>query len=180
MKKEGGVYDTFTYTFYEVKEFTTARNFNDRNILSRLRNSLVTALNEHKGLPKLIVFVIDDDIITSAPTNSEDSITQQYEYILNALFKLIERSIDCYKDVLPAKAKREHVPHILWMAPPTHKFFSESNNEKRCKFANALNNVVLLYTDVTMLRLVKSWNHEDSNLFLKEQYRYTSEGLRKY
>ena len=134
----------------------------------------------HEGLPKLIVLVPDDDIITSLPYDADNNkpLVEQYEYILNSLMTMIDRIIATYKDWLPAKAKRELVPHILWIAPPTHKFFSDSNNEKRAKFTNAMANVVTLHQNTSMLRLVKCWDHNDSNLFLEQQYRYTNEGLK--
>ena len=93
---------------------------------------------------------------------------------------MLNRSLDSYKDVLPARSKRDNFPHILWVAPPTHKFFSEANNEKRVKFTTALSTVVSLQQNMSMLKLVKHWSHDDSNLFLQEQYRYTADGLAKY
>ena len=177
---------TYAYTYYEVKEFTTARNsVNTKNILSRLRNGLITALNEHNSLPRLIVMVVDDDIITSLPARQHQStdrtsLTNSYEHILSNLCKMLEIAIDCYKDMLPPKAKRDKFPHILWIAPPTHKFFSERNNEKRVKFTTALSTVVAIQRNMSMLKLVKHWNHDDGNLFLEQQYRYTTEGLNKY
>ena len=169
---------------FEVCEYTSSRSTsNERNILNRIRNNVTRALSKHTGLPRLIVVVPDDDIITSIPDNrnSDDiSTTKEYEHILNSIFNMIDRCISIYKDWLPAKCKREHIPHMLWMAPPSHKFFSDNNNEKRAKFTNALSAIVALHENTSMLRLVKFWDHNDSNLFLEEQYRYTSEGLNMY
>ena len=181
-KHEDGTYDSHTFNMFEVSEFTSARSTsNTRNILSRIRNNVATALNEHSGLPKLILFVLDDDIITSIPSNSNDnSLTKEYEYVLNSLITMLERVIDTYKDWLPSKAKRENIPHLLWIAPPSHRYFSDSNNEKRAKFTSALGTVVTLHDNNSMLRLVKFWDHNDTNLFLEEQYRFTNEGLNIY
>ena len=33
---------------------------------------------------------------------------------------------------------------------------------------------------MSVLKLVKFWDHDNSDLFLEEQYRYTSEGLKMY
>ena len=93
---------------------------------------------------------------------------------------MIDQYIAIYKDWLPAKCKRENIPQILWMAPPSHKFFLDNKNEKRAKFTNALSAIVALHVNTSMLRLMKFWDHNDSNLFLEEQYHYTCEGLNMY
>ena len=176
---------SYLYSNFEVTEITSTRYGNDNNILSRIRNGIATSLNQHTGLPRLIVFILDDDIITSLTQNKNqdqrvESTTKQFEYVLNNLFILIERVIATYKDYLPAKCKRENIPHLLWMAPPSHKYFTDSNNEKRAKYTNALQAVVSMHENTSMLRLVKFWDHSDSNLFLEEQYRYTTDGLDMY
>ena len=180
-KKQDGNPSTYIYNQYEVREFMTKSNSsNSRNILSRIRNCVATALNEHATLPRLIVFILDDDIINSIPEDRNSNLDIHYERILCGLFNMISKVIDIYKEMLPNKAKRENVPHLLWIAPPTHKYFSESNNERRSRFTTALGVAVSLQRNMSMLRLVKFWDHDDANLFLKEQYRYTSQGLTCY
>ena len=181
-KSTDGTYDSYTFAQYEVRTFTTDRNCHDRNILSRIRNSMANALNEHTGLPKIVVFVIDDDIITSIPGYRQDSekITRDYEYVINSLMTMLDTVVEIYKDYLPQKSKRENIPHMLWMAPPSHRFFTESNNEKRGRFTSALATAVTLHENTSMLKLVKFWDSNNTNLFLEEQYRYTNEGLKTY
>ena len=53
---------------------TSSNSNNTRNILSRIRNGLVTALNEHSVLPKLIVIVPDDDVINHTKEDFEQSL----------------------------------------------------------------------------------------------------------
>ena len=173
----------FSCKFYETKVFTTAGRSNERNILNRIRNCVAAGLNAHNGLPKLIVFVLDDDIITSIPETKGPNrrpLTRDYEHVLTTLMDMIDRLLTTYKDWLPQKCKRDTIPHLLWMAPPQHKYFSESNNEKRVKFSEALNTVAMLHANTSVLKLVKFWDSQDSNFFLEEQYRFTTEGLSKY
>ena len=33
---------------------------------------------------------------------------------------------------------------------------------------------------MTTLEMIKVWDHNDSNLFISESYRFTAEGLKKY
>ena len=153
---------------------------NSKNILSRIRNSLVTAINEHSVLPKLIVVVTDDDIINQVADDPDVSLVFHYERLCSGLCNLLNKTIDCYKDMLPQKAKREGLPHIVWIAPPTHKFFSDENNKRRTLFADGLNIAVNAQSNMSLLQMVKFWDHNNSNLFMDEQYRYTSEGLAIY
>ena len=183
LKAEDGTPNTYTYLNFEVRAYLTSQNsMNSKNILSRLRNALVTALNEHSVLPKLIVLVPDDDIINQVAddSNEKTSLDFHYERLLSGLCNLLAKSLTCYKDMLPLKAKRESVPHLLWVSPPAHKFFSEDNNRRRKIFGKSLQIAVSAQKNMTMLKLVKFWDSENSNLFLQEQYRYTSEGLTMY
>ena len=180
-KKLDGTPDTYVYAFYEVREFTTTRNSNnDKNVISRIRNAFITALNEHASLPKLVVFILDDDVITNVKLDDNLPLVPQYEYILCKLMTFINRSIEIYKDMLPQKAKRDVIPHLLWIAPPNHKYFSDDNNEKRGAFTTALSTSVSTIKNSSMLRMVKFWDMNNSNLFLEDAYRFTVEGLNKY
>ena len=55
---------TYLKTRFEVKNYISSRfENNDTNILSRIYNSFVSALNKHAKLPRLVVIVLDDDLI---------------------------------------------------------------------------------------------------------------------
>ena len=182
-RNEDGSPASYLYGNFEVKEFVTHKHSNNcKNILSRMRNCLVTALNEHEILPKMIIFVMDDDVINEVnrKLDPSDCLTKDYVTILKGLMKLISVSINCYKDGLPRKAFRESIPHVIWLAPPNHMYFSERNNECRAKYTMALSESITEYNNMSVLRLVKHWDKDNSNLFLEEQYRYTAIGLKTY
>ena len=181
LKNEDGIHNTYVYGNYEVHAFCTKENSNNtKNVLSRFRNALVTAFNEHSVLPKLIVVIPDDDIINQVVDDPCNKLLKHYKKILLGLCNLFAISIQVYKDMLPEKAKREHVPHVLWIGLPTHKYFSNDNNRRHDTFCQALEVAVTSQSHMSMLRMVKFWDRNDSNLFLKEQYRYMSEGLKMY
>ena len=66
------------------------------------------------------------------------------------------------------------------MAPPTHKYFGCENNTQQLAQTEALFDISTMKSDTSVLKLLKIWSHDDSNAFLKEPYRFTSEGLDKY
>ena len=180
IKKSDGTPNTYLYCNYEVRDFSSSPLCGIRNILSRLKSCLIGALNEHASLPKMVVFVLDDDLITNVKEDSRLTIRQHYDILLNGLLRMVYRAIQTYKDLLPQKSKCDNILHVLWIAPPTHKYFTESNNERRVKYTSSLSTAVALQQNMSMLKMVKFWDHDDPNLFLYDPYRYTSDGLTKY
>ena len=174
-------YEMYSYNHYEVREFFTnaESDTESHNVIGRLSNQLKLALNEHGSLPKLIELALDDDIMRCACFHGEH-FSHFYTRILDALFENFTNSLVKYKEFLPAKAKSDHYPHFLFIAPPTHKFFKESSNKDRVNFLTALMASTSVYANMTVLKMVKHWSHEDDKLFNKDAYRFTSEGLTKY
>ena len=181
LKSEDGTPTTYTYLNFEVRAYLTSQHsMNCKNILSRFRNSLITALNEHAVLPKLIAIIPDDDIINQVVDDEKVQLDLHYERLLSGLCNMLTKTVSCYKDMIPLKAKRENIPHFLWVAPPTHKYFSNDNNMRRDLFGKALNVACNAQKGMSLLRMIKFWDHDDANLFLSEQYRYTANGLSIY
>ena len=86
--------------------------------------------------------------------------------------------ITAFKELLPKKAKCEHFPQIIWMAPPMHKYFH--NNDQRLKFTEMLESLLPKYPEMAMLSLKKYWDDENRELYLHKQGRYTPIGLQTY
>ena len=170
----------YSFKHYEVREFSN--NQYDslfQNTAGRIRNSLLKAINEHNTLPKLIVTILDDDLIQGM--NPEYMhFEDQLHIIMNWLVTEFERAIETYKEKLPLRAKRDHFPHFLWIAPPTHCNFGADSNNLRLHQTKCLAEVISTKRNMTLLKMVKFWEHEDKAAFLKEAYRFTSDGLDKY
>ena len=105
---------------------------------------------------------------------------QVYTTIIDHLVHAIEDTIEYYKSLIPGKAKRPGIPHVLWIAPPNHKYFHDSSNQERTEFATCLQTVVSRFRNMTTLKLVKVWDPQDGKNFLQEKYRFTSKGLFNY
>ena len=178
-EEDGTTHKSYTFDQFEVRGYFSNKQSLNGNILSRIRNNIVHALNEHTILPKLIVIVPDDDIITEKDFSCMD-INIGYRRIIRYLAKEIIKAIDIYKDYLPNKSKRFSIPHTLWIAPPTHKNFTTENNDHRRRFADSLEQVISELTNMSVLRMVKVWDQDDSKNFVYETYRFTSLGLTRY
>ena len=119
--------------FEIVIEARNAFSSHNYNQLSRLRNSLIKAINECDRLPKYILVILEDDIIRE--TNFADcGLAQYYERELRWLISEFRKSIDTIKDMLPNKAKSRKYPKILWISPSLHDHYANNGLRKRfCK-----------------------------------------------
>ena len=124
------------------------------------------------------MFVPDDDIIKQSNINKSEAQNGEFILIVKYLFEENNRMIMCYLEFLPSKAKKLFQPHVIWIIPPQHKYFA--NNEVREYFATALEVEVTRYSYMCMLRVKKTWDEMDGNLYLRGQCRYTPQGLHDY
>ena len=100
---------------FEISVYTTNLFLsNERNMLTRHRNLLVTALRDHKPLPKMIIVVLEDDFIRNFKYKATIS---TYTRALKWIMREYKKLIDIYKDFLPRKAQKLHYPHFIWVKP---------------------------------------------------------------
>ena len=118
---------TYTFEHFEVVGFfNLSFKLPDKCIHSRIRNLVAKG---YKGLPKLIVVILDNDITHAANSNSGDWYIF-FKIIFHFLMSEVTRVIEAYKELLPNKAKRINIPHVLWIAPPTLSSFGCFTNSK--------------------------------------------------
>ena len=171
---------TYAFEKYEIVEHLTTKFSNERSTLGRIRNNLVAAVNKYPCMPKLIVIVLDYDVLKQVHSKNELTNTVQIGRMTEWLAREFSRVVESYKDNLPSKAKNDTWPHLLWIAPPAHRYFSHSANSKREIFGNCLSTVVKMYSNMTLLRMIKVWDSEDTTSVLYDSSRYTAQGLTNY
>ena len=176
------------YNGYVMANFDTVgfftNFFNDNpSMVSRmanLMNSVIECKYNSKlmSLPKLIVIVPDNDIIKLlSEKDCFSSLSKPFSRILNYIMTEHERAIASYKDYLPAKCIQDY-PYILWIQAPFHDNFTD--NSLRYKFNKCLTEAVNFHLNMSTLELKKVWDSKDSNLFIKENQRFTCDGYRSY
>ena len=163
---------------------TSERLSNNPNMLSRLRNAPVIAFNKSKVLPKMVVVIIEDDLISyfdkiyndiEEPMTEKD-ITKLYTHSVKWVMSEFRKIFETIKeDILPSKAKRNDWPHFLWILPTTHKNYF--NNWKREVFTQVIKRAARLQSNVFALELKQLWDFDDSSLFLYPERRYSPSGL---
>ena len=148
---------------YEVSDFKNCKqNSNNRNVLSRILNTFITAVNENPVLPKYIVFVLDDEVLSSLEYENF-GVSTMYGMMLEWLVKNVNSTVQDIKQKLPNKAKREHFPQIYWTPALTHKRFFKGNVLQN-KFNLRLESIVKLYPTMRVLKFKHTWCFEDDNL----------------
>ena len=167
---------------FEVSAFLT-RSFNNsnRSPAARMLNSLTTAMKEKSELPKIIVFILEDNLLEShflRLPNTDGRISETYNRFLKWFITNIERAIEAFKDLLPNKAVRKNIPRVLMLSPAVNSSFK--NNIKRKKFGKCLNNVTRMHHNMSCLQLRQGWDEQDRKLYLNELNRWSHEGLTKF
>ena len=152
---------------------------NDPNILSRLRNMLVGLIHQEVKLPKMVIIVLDDDLIKYyGPDEDTESLTMAFKRLINELMTEFRKVISTQKERLPKKAQRQFYPQFIWIQAPLNCQFD--NNRERELFNQSLTNASKFQENVSVLELKKIWDRENTRLYVGEARRYTSEGLSTY
>ena len=108
--------------------FTMGKSAADPEIISRIRNCLIEALNKKPLLPKYIMVVLEHDILdglldrNDRISDAKIIITRAIEAMMSGMQRLIlER-----KEFLPKKLIKIGYPQTIWIEPPQHKNFSDN------------------------------------------------------
>ena len=162
---------------FQVLEFFSDRS-HDGNILARIHNNVVRAINEEILFPKAILMVLDGDIVKYAPLNKEGAETFLGKIVNNMVESLHELMND-HKGMMSDKAKKYKYLSFLWMVPPEHRNFND--NDSRASFAAALESSVMKFNEMRFLKL-KTWEINDGNnvALTNKGYKFTARGLVKY
>ena len=147
---------------FEVSAFCSSRQCDsNQNVISRLLNSLALGINSSTKLPKYLVIMCDEDIITYL-RYTHYGISSMYGTLLEYLAKEINQMLHTRIEQLPKKAKRREEPFIYWLALPFHRCFTF--NAPRAKFNASLNAVVKAYGNMRVMKLKDFWNFDDTSL----------------
>ena len=150
------------------------------NILARLQNTMVAAINSSKNgmLPKYFIIVLDEDLVSFLDCNTQiEGITTILGTWIQWLAKEFTSSVNQRMVKLPIKCKKFE-PFFYWVAAPIHSFFTQESNQQRIKFNLALDSVVRTFPNMRIIRMKSFWDSKDSKLVINN--RMTETGLTNY
>ena len=149
---------------FEISKFCNTRlNSNNRNVVSRILNTFISAINEVGVFPKFIVFVLDDELITAIDYDGY-GVSTMFGSLLEWLIKKVNATIDKLKKKLPAKLIKEDFPQIYWSPALMHKRFGDKNNTLRHKYNLCLDSIIKLYPNMRVIRYKNFWAFSDDTL----------------
>ena len=169
------------FSNYEVEYYgVDCTSTNDISPLSRIRNVLFKAFAKFNRLPKIMVVILEDDVLEALKCN-DFGLAEAYQHMFEWLVREYYRGILTIKEILPQKAVRDHWPHVLFIAPSVHN--SYANDNKRRKFTIAMEKVAREYKhfkNMSVRRLKQVWDPEDRNLYLNVTKSLSEEGYRSF
>ena len=117
------MWDNFEFGVFCKSRFCS----NNTNILSRLRNSVIQAINARVKLPKIMVILIERDFIEALQMDGKyvTISASLYGTWVEWLAQEIAMAFKTQHDALPVKAKCSQGETIIyWSAVPSHKNYS--------------------------------------------------------
>ena len=162
---------------FEVKAYCTSRHSSSNtNLLSRMINTVIAAINDQVTLPDFILFIPDADIC-DALNYSGYGISTILGTWLEWLFKEISAAIKQCNKQLPVKSVNK--TQIYWVAAPVHVNWIDEEYQTRIKFNNCLETVASVYGNrIRIIKLKEHWNANNTNLVANNKY--TAAGLANY
>ena len=169
--------DNYDYTAFCNSRFSSTNT----NMLARLQNSLVSGFNQTKNgaiLPKCILIVLDDDLITFLDFDKEGTTTLLGTWV-EWLAKAFTVAINERLQQLPDRCKKEqNKPFLYWVSAPTHSYFSKARNSLRIKFNLSLESVMKTFDNMRAIKIKEHWDSRDSTLVINDKI--TEFGMTSY
>ena len=160
---------------FEVVPFCSSK-YSDRNVnmLSRIINSFISAVNNKIYLPAYLIILLDDDLIDYLQYK-KFGVSTLYGNWLEFLAGNIQMTLEKARDELPNFAKAAEKTQVYWVEPPNHIEFTSEDKQMREKFSHCLEALTKIYNDMRVLKISTPLCKEDSNLVINN--RFTKMGL---
>ena len=171
---------SFMKNEFDFKPFCNSRyNSVMSNMLVRLQNTFAGALNKNKLLPKYVLVILDDDLITYLKFKGQGVSVLLGDW-LTWLVDSFQDLIQMRKDQLPSKSKKDSYPCLYWCAAPTHNNYSQERNELRRKYNQCVETIMKNNNNKNMrlIRFKDKWSVFDNSLVVNDQT--TDHGLNVY
>ena len=155
-------FEFFIKKNFDFNMFCNSRfNSPTQNMLVRIQNTFVSAINKAANLPKYIILIFDNDLIEYM--NYLDSgMAQLLGVWVNWLISEFAAAVEKRNDQLPVRAKL--MPCIYWCLLPGHVNFYALVNENRKKFNFCVESSVKGKADMRVIKIKDNWDFNDPNL----------------
>ena len=150
---------------------------NSRFITTRIHNSLVQLLNDCANTPKMVVVILENDIIDYLEGEEKACIEIKYEHYLREIMADMINTCKQFASDLPNYAKKEGWPKFVFIEPTLHMGYSDYHERKT--FIEQMSTVSKEFDNVWVMQLKQIWEENNMNLFRSHEQIYTNEGISK-
>ena len=167
--------DSFMKNAFETSiHASSATDTPNRNVISRITNNIIRAINTKREIPKWIVIIPEADLLNCV-NYTQFGVSAAYGMVLEFIMASTEKALQQFFGTLPQKANKYHWPYILWIEPTLH--MSYTDNELRIKFLKSLHTVSLMHDRVIVLPLRQMWSDNSPNMVDTRFNRLFPQGL---
>ena len=145
-------------------------------ITSRLNNAMVNLFNGAINMPKIVVVVLEEDLINEVSYEG-NAATECYAKYLTEIIDDFHRITTAFRQVLPNNAKKQGWPKLLMIPATLHDDYD--NNNARVLFNDTLEAVAQYHNDVCPLKLLQVWDPHDHSIYSKTEQRYINGGVNR-
>ena len=153
--------------------------FSDVNqVTCRITNAYVQKLNNCINMPKIVLVVLENDIINEVELKSfgvSEYYGRHIEEIINECNKITLE----FANILPFQAKRDGWPKFIWVSPTQHNY-TPLQKVMRGKFTEVLENIAQHHRNVWPVKLRQIWDENNNSLFSHANNKFTNEGLHTF
>ena len=152
-----------------------AKQTKNRNVIRRIKNNFIEAINKNLLLPKIVIIVLEEDLLKAInhyKVGASLAIEPCVHWLMSELHELSTK----YKTKLPTKARKFRYPQFLWISAVFHDGF-KSGNYYREKFNTCLMQTSSKFREMHVLHL-SAWNTQDSGNM--SNFSFTPHGHMKY
>ena len=147
--------------------------------IARIRNAVVNLVNKQLCLPKWIIIVPENGVISGQNYNKiKDGPTLFYGSLLEWCMTSHDKLFEDFKRHFTTPALKHGWPHIMWVLPSLHVQWSNINARK--KFNRSLVKVAASHESTITVDLETNWNFNDTNYVIPFNQRFTSDGYATY
>ena len=168
----------FGTTRYEVK-IAAADQFSNNNpfFTSRIVNSITHQLNTCNNMPKMLIIVLENDLIDEVNTRNREAAQAMFETYINYIMDSIDQIISHFEDILPDNAKRIGWPKRIFISPSMHRNYTQQDLKLRRTLADVMETAAETRRNYWFLKLVQVWEEHNINNVRSDTNQITNDGL---
>ena len=163
---------------FEVLPFCSSK-YSDKNtnVLSRILNSFIQALNTKHYLPVYMVVLLDHDLIQYLEY-TKFKVASLYGLWIEYLSETLAEALQNRKSSLPKKAKLSEETQVYWVEPVNQGNFDYVDQQTRDKFTHCLEANAKAFEPMRVLKIRDYWDCNDDNLVFNNKL--TKAGIAVY